>query len=206
METSLGFKAYLLMPTLEDILYSFSRRTQVIYPKDVALMAIKLGAGKGKRCLEGGTGSGFVTATLSWFGCEVHTFEVRREHLETARLNLRKFGLNENVTFVKASLKEVAEVYPKEYFDLAIIDVGDPWKVIDSVWEVLKGGSSVAFWVPTFNQLEKLKAAIRGKFIWIEALEVSERRLKVEEGATRPEQFGITFTGYMAIVRKVNNK
>jgi len=201
VEFSTGARAYILKPTLEDVLFSFKRRTQVIYPKDLGLMAIKLGAGPGKRCLEGGSGSGFVAATLSWFGCDVASFEVRKEHLYVAKRNLEEVGLR--VTFVNASIGEAPEVYGEESFDAAAVDVGDPWKYVDGVWRALKGGAPAAFWLPTYNQLEKLKEASRGKFIWMESLEVNERRLKVEKGATRPEQTGITFTGFWAFLRKV---
>lgn len=200
---STGVKAYILRPTLEDLLYSFKRRTQVIYPKDIGIMLLKLGAGPGKRCLEGGSGSGFVTAALSWVGCKVASFEVRKEHLEVAKRNLASVGLD--ATFVRAPLWEAPEVYGEESFDLAVVDVGDPWRVVDEVWRALKGGAPAAFWLPTFNQLEKLKSSIKGKFIWMESLELLERKLKVEEGATRPEQFGVTFTGFWAFVRKVYN-
>ena len=201
VELSTGAKAYLLKPSLEDILYSFKRRTQVIYPKDLGLMAIKVGAGPGRRCLEGGSGSGFVAATLSWFGCEVASFEVRKEHLEVAKRNLRWAGLD--ATFVKASISEAPEVYGEESFDAAVVDLGDPWEHLEGIWKALKGGAPAAFWVPTFNQLEKLKEKSKGKFLWLESLEVNERRVKVERGATRPEQTGITFTGFWVFMRKI---
>jgi len=200
VKLSTGVTAYLLRPTLEDFLYSFKRVTQVIYPKDLGLMMIKLGAGPGKRCLEGGSGSGFVAAALSWVGCEVASFEVRREHLEVARRNLRRFGLD--AAFVRAPLWEAPEVYGEGYFDLAVVDVGDPWRALEGVWRALKGGAPAAFWLPTYNQLEKLKKSSEDMFVWLESLEVGERRIKVEEGATRPEQIGIAFTGFWAFLRK----
>jgi len=166
-------------------------------------MLIKLGAGPGKRCLEGGTGSGYVTAALSWVGCKVASFELRKEHLSNAIRNLRKFGLDKNVIFVNDSLERAPEAFGEEFFDLAVVDVGDPWNALQGVWRALKGGSPVAVWLPTTNQLEKLKNSIGEKFLWVEALEVFERRMKVSLGAVRPEQFGITFTGYMVILRKV---
>lgn len=202
---STGVRAYVLRPTLDDILRAFKRRTQVIYPKDLGLMIMKLGVGYGKRCLEGGIGSGYVAATLSWMGCKTASFEVRDEHLHVAKRNLEEFGLDDNIVFVKDSLKNAPNVFGKEVFDLAIIDVGDPWNVVKEVWEVLKGGAPVAFWLPTTNQLEKLKQATEGYFIWQEALEVSERRMRVKVGVTRPEQIGITFTGYLVILRKIVN-
>ncbi|UXD21393.1 protein L-isoaspartate methyltransferase [Ignicoccus pacificus DSM 13166] len=201
---STGFKAYLLRPTLEDLLREFSRRTQVIYPKDIGLMIVKLGAGPRMRCLEGGTGSGYVTASLSWVGCKVATFEMRREHLEVAKKNLRRFGLDKNVVFVRDTLANAPRVFGEEVFDLAVVDVGDPWNVVEGVWKALKGGAPTAFWLPTTNQLEKLKKALEGRFLWIEALEVTERRMRVSVGAVRPEQFGITFTGYLVIARKIS--
>ncbi len=203
VKLSTGVKAYLLRPTLDDVLREFGRLTQVIYPKDIGMMLMKLGVGPGKKCLEGGTGSGFVTASLSWMGCKVYTFELRRRHLYNAIRNLRRFGLDRNVVFANDSLDNAPNVYGKEFFDVAVVDVGDPWRVAKGVWEALKGGAPAAFWLPTFNQLEKLKESLEGLFLWQEVIELSERRIKVSPGATRPEQLGITFTGFLVITRKL---
>ena len=201
---STGVEAFLLKPTLEDVLYSFKRRTQVIYPKDIGIMLVKLGIRPGMKVLEGGTGSGFVTASLAWLGAKVYTFEKRKEHLSIALRNLRWSNLIDKVIAVRGSIGEAPKVYGKGYFDAAVIDLGDPWRVVDSVWEALKPGSPVAFWLPTFDQLEKLKEALEGKFLWQESLELWERRIKVEKGATRPEQLGISFTGFWAFARRVS--
>ena len=201
---STGAKAYLLKPTLEDVLYSFKRRTQVIYPKDIGMMLVKLGIRPGMKVLEGGSGSGFVTASLAWLGAKVYTFEKRREHLSVALRNLRWANLIDRVIAVKGGIEEAPEVYGEGYFDAAVIDMGDPWRVVDHVWKALKPGSPAAFWLPTFNQLEKLKATLEGKFLWQESLELWERRVKVEEGATRPEQLGVSFTGFWAFARRLS--
>ncbi len=201
---STGTKALLLRPTLEDVLYSFKRKTQVIYPKDIGMMIVKLGIRAGMRVLEGGTGSAFITASLAWLGAKVYTFEKRREHLSVALRNLKWANLADKVIAVKGGIEEAPHVYGTEQFEAAVIDLGDPWKVVDGVWKALKPGSPTAFWLPTFDQLEKLKEALRGKFLWQESLELWERRIKVEKGATRPEQLGITFTGFWVFARRVS--
>ena len=66
-------------------------------------------------------------------------------------------------------------------------DIGDPWSVVESVWEGLKGGGNIAFVCPTINQVEKLviKLANSG-FTHIETVEVLSRMIEAREGKSRP--------------------
>ncbi len=200
--TSKGWKVFLLRPTLTDLLEEFRRRTQVIYPKDIGYIIMRLGIRPGMKVLEAGTGSGFVTASLSWFGARVYSFEIRKEHLRTSMKNLERFGLRKNVIYIYDDVTNAPEVLGERSVDAAIIDLADPWEKVESVARTLRGGSPAAFFLPTYNQLEKLKESLKPYFTPMEVYELMMRKIKVERGATRPEQIMIGFTGFIVITRK----
>ncbi len=202
IETSKGWRVFLLRPTLSDILEEFKRKTQVIYPKDIGYMIVRLGIKPGMKVLEAGTGSGYVTASLSWLGARVYSFEIKKEHLKVSIRNLERFGLKKNVIYIYDDVGRAPEVLGERIIDAAIIDLANPWEKVESVARVLKGGAPAAFFLPTYNQLERLKESIKPFFTPIETYELMLRRVKVEKGATRPEQIMIGFTGFIVITRK----
>jgi tRNA (adenine57-N1/adenine58-N1)-methyltransferase len=65
IHTQLGKPFYLLDPTLEDRMMKAKRLTQIIYPKDAALILLKTGIRSGFRVIECGVGSGVLTIALS---------------------------------------------------------------------------------------------------------------------------------------------
>jgi len=62
VQSSLSVPFVALKPTIYDYMYRLSRKTQVLYFKDVALIVLRLGLGPGARVVEGGTGSGALTS------------------------------------------------------------------------------------------------------------------------------------------------
>ena len=101
VNTTMNDELMILKPTLEDIVMKFSRRTQVIYPKDIGMIVIKLGVHSGSRVFEAGTGSGAATASLAYFVApegHVYSYDINEEFQAGARRNLERFGLSKNVT------------------------------------------------------------------------------------------------------------
>ena len=52
VRTSLGLPVRLYKPGLSDLLTGIKRQTQIIYPKDIAMICLRLGAGPGRRILK----------------------------------------------------------------------------------------------------------------------------------------------------------
>ena len=91
--------------------------------------------------------------------------------------------------------------------DAAVIDLGDPWRLVAPAWEALAGGGVLAAFTPTVNQLEKLADALRkNMFLVLEAVELLVREFKTEAGKVRPESRMIGHTAYVTIARKVASK
>jgi len=203
VSTSLGDVMWVLKPTMRDYVLKGLRKTQVVYPKDLGIIAAWTGLSPGHIVVESGTGSGIMTiftANLVKPYGHVYSYEIRREFLEVAVKNIERAGLSEYVTLKHADAKEGIDVKDA---DVALIDVGDPWSLVEPMKNALKNGGVLAAVSPTMNQVEKLTARLsESGFIDIESLEVLVRSLEAREGMTRPSMRMIGHTAYLTFARK----
>lgn len=202
--THLGVRFKLIKPTLLDVIYlGFSRRTQVIYPKDAAMIIVKCGVGPGSRVVEAGTGSGYLTALLAYFvrpSGMVYSYEMRKEFIDVARENLALAGL---LNYVVIKHKDVKESIDERSVDAVILDMADPWLAVRNAYQALRSGGMLACFLPTINQVERVVAeAAREGFVMLETVELLLRDYKVKAGETRPNFRMIGHTGYIVFARK----
>jgi len=205
ISTSTGTKVYIYRPLITDLVYGvFSRPTQVIYPKDAGYIVIALDISPGKRVLEIGMGSGAMTALMANLvkpDGKIYSYEFREDVAKNAAENLRRIGLDR---YVEIRVRNATEGIDEKDIDAAFIDMGDPWRVVDKVYEALKPGSPAAFFIPTFEQVSKLYRALITHDGWgyIKCVELIERPIELKENATRPSTRMIGHTGYIVIARK----
>jgi tRNA (adenine57-N1/adenine58-N1)-methyltransferase len=206
VRTSLGGILWLFKPRELDLVESFDRPTQILYPKDIGYSLYQLGVKPGDRVLEVGTGSGAMTASMAQAvqpNGRVFSYETRQDFLTAARANIAKTGLSAFVTFHN---EDPSEGFEEEEIDAAVLDLGDPWRMVGAAWKALVGGGMLAGFTPTVNQLEKLAEALREKsFLILEAVEVLLRQLKTEAGKVRPESRMVGHTAYVTIARKITH-
>ena len=204
VKTSLGQSLVVFRPRLVDLVDAFNRPTQILYPKDIGYALYQLGLKSGDSVVEVGTGSGALTVALAQAvgpGGHVYTYENRVEFLKSATKNTEKTGLSSLITFRNV---DPSEGFLEKDADAAVIDLGDPWKMVAPAWQALIGGGMLAGFTPTVNQLEKLAEALRrGGFLVLEAVELLVREFKTETGKVRPESRMIGHTAYVTIARKI---
>ncbi len=202
--TSLGRGLWLLQPTIEDFVMKGERRTQVVYPKDMGLIAVKTGVSSGSTVIEIGTGSGAMTTLLANLvrpSGRVYSYEMRGEFIEIAKRNLERAGL---LDFVTLNLKDAREGLDVENADAAVVDVGDPWNLMNPAWRALRGGGVISVITPTANQAEKLVIEMeKSTFVDIQTVEILMRGLEARLGKTRPSSRMIGHTAYLTFARKV---
>lgn len=205
IKTSLGRDALLLKPLRQDYAQAAKRVTQIIYPKDAALMIYLSGLSPGWRVGEAGVGTGALTIALASFvgdSGRVYGFDISEKAIAIAESNLERAGLRHRAVLQLRDVREGVDV--GEPLDSFFLDIPDPWNAIESVARALKPAGTLLIYVPTVNQVEKTVLALRGRgdFCDIRALEVLVRDYEVKEGATRPRTRMIGHTGYVIFARK----
>ncbi len=200
--TTLGDELTILRPTIEDLVMKASRKTQVVYPKDLGIMVVKLGVHSGSRVIETGTGSGATTALVAYLvqpAGMVYTYDINPEFQEVAKKNVEKLGLT---SFVKFRLGDSRSGFQETGMDAGILDVGDPWEVVHSMRLALKPSAPMVAITPTTNQAERLVAKMKEEgFVAIETLEILLRHLEARVGMTRPSNIMVGHTAYLTFGR-----
>ncbi len=203
---SSGVEAIVHKPTVYDFIeYGFRRKSQVIYPKDLGLILILAGITPGARVVEIGVGSGFTTAVLaSIVGDEgrVYSYEIREDMVETAKQNLEKAGLLGRVVF---HLSDAREGIEERDVDAVVVDMPDPWSILDHAYESLRPSGSLIVFVPSINQAIRMVSAINNHVGFDEprVYEVLMREYQPEPDALRPYTTMVGFTGLILWSRKV---
>ncbi len=203
--TVAGRRFRLLRPTLSDMMTSLERGPQIITEKDASLMAHYADLRCGSTVLELGAGSGSLSILLLYAtgsNGSVLTLDNRADHLDVARSNILKFGLESTWHPVLADARRHVG---NSFADAACMDIPDPWNALQTCWAALKPGCILASYSPTVNQIERtVTDAISLPFRHELSFEVMLRRLSVSPGATRHSFEGPGHTGYISVFRKVN--
>ncbi|MCF8085556.1 MAG: tRNA (adenine-N1)-methyltransferase [Desulfohalobiaceae bacterium] len=200
--THLGREYLVLKPTLYDLLKNVQRKTQIIYPKDIGYILLKLGIVPGGEVLEAGSGSGSLTMALAWYsgpqGC-VHSFERREEFVDLCARNLERVGLRDRVSFYS---RDIGEGFGLSDIPAGFIDVRTPWDYVDQLGRALQNGAPAGFLLPTMNQVERLLRALEDScFTDPEVLEILVRPYKPVADRLRPEDRMVAHTGYLIFCR-----
>jgi tRNA (adenine57-N1/adenine58-N1)-methyltransferase len=203
LKTSLGLEAWAFTPSLYDLVIKVQRKTNIIYPKDIAFIITYLGIKSGWRVLEAGSGSGALTTALAYYvspGGKVFSYEKRQDLQDKAAENVEKAGLAQWVEF---KIGDVTKKVDEKELDAFLLDIPTPWKAVENAYHALKPGGFVSVYIPTVNQLEKAYLALKeGGFSQLNPLEVLFRKWKLEKDATRPEFEMVGHTGFLLLARK----
>ena len=201
--SSMGIEFVALKPNLRDQIFKVKRRTQISYPKDIALIIMFSGIGPGSRVVEAGTGTGALTTALAYYvkpTGRVYTYEVRPEFREMAIKNLERANVSE---YVESKNKDVIEGIDEEEVDAVILDMATPWLVVPHAYSALKGSGVLVSFSPTMDQIVKTVEALQENgFVGIETVETLMRFMQVEWGKTRPQTLMTGHTGYITFARK----
>lgn len=207
IRTTEGKVVFLIEPTTHDFIMKSERRTQIVYPKDLGFIAARTGMKSGSKILEIGTGS---AAAATFFASivkpegHIYSFDVNPDFMEIAKRNLEKAGMADYVTLNRHDPHEGVDVREA---DVAIVDLGDPWTVLDQVHDALKGSGAFVAICPTMNQIEKTATELKKSgYADIESIELLIRTMEAREGMTRPSMRMIGHTTYLVFARKVQKK
>ena len=204
LESHNGHPFFVLQPGLTDLVQSIKRTTQIMYPKDIGYIVMRLGIGPGTRVLECGGGSGGLTTVLAYLtGKEgrVYSYERNPEVQKLAIKNLTLFGLEDRVEFKAGNAEDGFE---ERNLDAIFLDLPNPYDYLEQVKTSLKAGGAFGTLLPTFNQVEILLRVLeRSGFAFIDVCELSLRHFKTDWARIRPVDRMVAHTGYLIFARAV---
>jgi tRNA (adenine57-N1/adenine58-N1)-methyltransferase len=193
-----------LRPSLDELLLSLPRATQIIYPKEIGYLLLKLSIVPGARVIEAGSGSGVLTTALARYvtpGGHVYSYEARADMQALAAANLERVGLAEAVTL---RLGEIEQGFDERAVDAVFLDVREPWLYLRQVDEALAPGGFFGTLVPTVNQVIEVVAALaEPPFRDVEVSELLLRSYKPVAERLRPTDRLTAHTGYLVFARKI---
>ena len=201
--SSMNIEFTALKPTLQDHIFKMQRKTQITYPKDIALILMYSNAGPGSKVVEAGTGTGALTTALAYHvrpTGHVYSYEVRNEFLEMALKNLKRAKVSDYVTVKN---KDITEGIDETEVDAVVLDLATPWLVIPHTYKALKGSGVIVSFSPTIDQVVKTVESLKENgFVAIETIECLVRGMQIERGKTRPQTLMTAHTGYITYARK----
>ena len=204
LETHKGFRFVPLRPSIHEIIMSIKRTSQIIYPKDIGYILLKLSVGPGSRVVEAGTGSGALTIALAHAvrpSGRVFSYDVREDMQRTAMRNLSNAAL---LDYVGLKLRDVGEGFDEQDVDAVFLDVRTPWLYMDQVWQALAPGGFFGAVVPTTNQVSALVHQLKhSAFGDIEVCELLWRQYKPVPERLRPADTMVAHTGYLVFARRL---
>ncbi|MCD6503419.1 MAG: tRNA (adenine-N1)-methyltransferase [Thermoplasmata archaeon] len=203
----LGNKPVLLEPpSIVECIRGLRRKAQIIVPKDSGLIALYANIGPGSVVVEGGIGSGGLTIVLANFvrpNGKVISYDINEEFFKIAHYNLRVAGLHE---YVEMKLKDIKEGIDESNIDAVVLDIPEPWEVVEHAKESLKSFGHFVAYVPTIEQARRTYLELKNhEFYNLEIVELIMRNILVKPLGTRPNNKVIGHTGYIIVGRKLND-
>jgi tRNA (adenine57-N1/adenine58-N1)-methyltransferase len=199
---STGRSFLVLRPTLSDVVLKMPRGAQVIYPKDLGAILMAADIGPGQRVLEAGVGSGALSMAVLRAGAAVVGYEIREDFAARARANVRAM-LGPDVAY-RVEERDVTEGIDEPDVDRILLDLPEPWRVLEPALAALRPGGILLAYLPTINQTAQLRAAIDGApFGLAETVEILRRTWHVEARSVRPDHRMIGHTGFLTTARRL---
>jgi tRNA (adenine57-N1/adenine58-N1)-methyltransferase len=131
------------------------------------------------------------------------SYELREDFAATARDNVARFhGDAPNWTLrVTDALAGIVE----RDVDRLVVDLAEPWQLLDAAATALRPGAVVTAFVPTALQVKQLVDALRahGGFGAIETLETLLRHWHVRQRSVRPVHRMVAHTGFLVFARRL---
>jgi len=192
-----------LEPTIADLLEKCRRGAQIIMPKDAAQIVAVTGLGRGWRCIDGGSGSGFLAIFLGHIvgrDGKVYTYEKRKEFYEKARKNIDMCSMGEIVEIKNEDMENFVE----KDVDIITLDLKGAENLVGKAFDHLKPGGWLVVYSPHIEQQINVRNEMeKSGFGYIRTIETMQREWKSLAGYTHPFPKGIMHTGFMTFGRKI---
>ena len=207
LHSSKGSPLIAIRPRLADYILKMKRGAQVVYPKEIGAILIYADIFPGLTVLEAGTGSGALTMALTRAvgpTGRVVSCEIRDDHAKHGHKTIVK-GMGGQPEWLDLRVGDVTDVIADVHPDRLILDLPEPWTVIDKAAEHLRPGGVGCFYVPTVPQLQEIHRALEetGAFIDVETFEILLRTWNIKGRSVRPDHSMVAHTGFVTVARRI---
>jgi tRNA (adenine57-N1/adenine58-N1)-methyltransferase len=205
IRTNTGQVYYATVPTLADYVTNLPRASQVVYPKDIGGILMVGDIFPGADVIEAGMGSGALTmALLRAIGPEGHlsSYEIRDEAISQARENISVMaGAPENF---RIRSNDIYDGIVEDTVDRIILDLPEPWRVIENAAQKLVPGGIIVCFLPTIIQVHNLAFTLQthSSFEMVESIEILLRPWYIAANSARPMHRMVGHTGFLVSARK----
>lgn len=207
VRTSRNEAVLVLRPTREDLVLGMPRAAQVVYGKDRAMIVALGDVRPGCRVVEAGAGSGALTMSLlDAVGPRgsVHSFELREDHAAVARANVAT-SHGPDLANWTLTVGDVADGLAGLTADRVVLDLVDPWRLVDPAAAALTPGGVLVAYLPSVPQVMRLTEALwqHGSFADVRTSETLVRGWDVDGLAVRPAHRMVAHTAFLTTARRV---
>lgn len=207
VESTKGAKYVVMRPTLEDFVLEMPRGAQVIYPKDLAPIAMLADIAPGHLVFESGIGSGAMSMTMLRAGARIVGYELREDFAARAKKNVASFLGDEPSSRFEVHIRDSyagIDVPAAGRFDRAVLDLPEPWQVVPHLASVMHAGGVMVAYTPSITQAVKVRESLsanRGEWVAMRTLEVLHRTWHIEGEAVRPDHRMVAHTAFLTTAR-----
>jgi tRNA (adenine57-N1/adenine58-N1)-methyltransferase len=202
VDGSTGRPFLVLRPMLSDVVLKMPRGAQVIYPKDLGTILMAADIGPGMKVLEAGIGSGALSMTILRAGALITGYEIREDFAQRAKDNVTAM-LGEDVHY-DIHIRDVTEGIDGTDFDRVVLDMPEPWAVVEHAEKALRPGGIFLAYLPTINQTQQLRQTLdRHAFGLAETVEILRRTWHIDGRSVRPDHRMVAHTGFLTSARRL---
>jgi len=200
----LGHKFLMLQPSMRDVLLHTKRLSQIIYPKEIGYILLRLSVGPGTPVVEAGTGSGALTTAFAWaVGPQgtVHSYDRREDMLELAGRNLERVGLRDRVELKHL---DIEAGFSERGVGALFLDLPHAHRYLRQARAAMANGGILGVILPTVNQVSRFLSELEGPlFALPDVCEIMLRFYKPNPQRLRPTDRMVAHTGYLLFARAV---
>lgn len=192
-----------LVPTLSDYVVKMPRGAQVIYPKDHGSIITFADIFPGARVLESGVGSGALSISLlraiGQTGSLVG-YDIREDFAAKAQRNVHRYMGNDLPW--RVDVRDIYEGIDETDLDRIVLDLPEPWQVVDHAEKALVPGGMIISYVPQITQAVQFRQKLEDSpFGMASTFETLLRSWKIEGQAVRPDHRMVAHTGFLTVAR-----
>ncbi len=195
---------FVFSPDFIDLYSKIRRYTQIIPLKDIGLIIATTGIGKKSVVIEAGCGSGGFSCFISRLVKKIISYDIYDKSIETIKENIKLLEIK-NISVKKVNIYEKTE---DKNADLFLLDVPEPKKAVEKVFNSLKVGGFLVVYTPSVNQMLDAmnEIAKNEKLLPIKTVELLEREWKIAGQIARPVSKSNIHSGFISFIRKIGKQ